>query len=84
MIADDAADLIFSALAETYDSVIVNAGADPQLLLECANINDGMVLCGNNASVNAMAQTLASLVSRERILAVRAQADSVFQAAVPA
>jgi Mrp family chromosome partitioning ATPase len=84
MIADDAADLVFSALAENYDSVVVNAGADPQLLLECANINDAMVLCGNPARVDALAQTLSSIVSRDRILSVRSQTTTTFQAAIPA
>jgi Mrp family chromosome partitioning ATPase len=84
MIADDAADLVFSALAENYDSVVVNAGADPQLLLECANINDAMVLCGNPARVDALAQTLSSIVSRDRILSVRSQPTTTFQAAIPA
>ncbi|MBO6674513.1 MAG: hypothetical protein JJ908_03815 [Rhizobiales bacterium] len=84
MIADDAADLVFSALAENYDSVVVNAGADPQLLLECANINDAMVLCGNPARVNVLAQTLSSIVSRDRILSVRTQTATTFQAAIPA
>lgn len=84
MIADDAADLVVSALAEAYDTVIVNAGSDPQLLLQCANINDGMVLCGDIGRVNALAQTLASIVSRERILAVRASANTMLHAAIPA
>lgn len=84
MIADDAADLVVSALAEAYDTVIINAGSDAQLLLECANINDGMVLSGDLGRVNALAHTLANIVSRERILAVRANANAPLQAAIPA
>ncbi|WP_375569599.1 Wzz/FepE/Etk N-terminal domain-containing protein [Ahrensia marina] len=84
MIADDAADLVVSALAEAYDTVIVNAGSDAQLLLECANINDGMVLCGEPERIDALAHTLASIVSRERILSVRPHAHTALQAAIPA
>lgn len=70
MIADDAADLIMSALASNYDAVIVNAGRDPQLMLECAMINDCMVLGGDQGRVAALGHTLSSIVSRERLMAV--------------
>lgn len=80
MIADDAADLIFSALASNYDAVIVNAGRDPQLMLECATINDCMVLAGDPARITALGHTLSSIVPRDRIMAVRTTA--VLQAAV--
>ncbi|MFK7791617.1 MAG: Wzz/FepE/Etk N-terminal domain-containing protein [Devosiaceae bacterium] len=85
MIADDAADLVFSALSESYDSVIVNAGRNPQLLLECANINDAMVLCGDPTRIAALGQTLSTIVSRERILAVQlSAARPTLHAAIPA
>lgn len=71
MIADDAADLIMSALASNYDAVIVNAGRDPQLMLECATINDCMVLSGDPGRIAALGHTLSSIVSRERLIAVR-------------
>jgi uncharacterized protein involved in exopolysaccharide biosynthesis/Mrp family chromosome partitioning ATPase len=72
MIADDAADLIMSALASNYDAVIVNAGRDPQLMLECAMINDCMVLSGDAGRVAALGHTLSSIVSRNQLIAVRA------------
>ena len=84
MIADDAADLVLSAFAHTYDSVIVNAGHDPQLLLECAAINDAMVLSGDPVRVQTMAHTLSGIVSRERVLAVRVEGKPVLHAAIPA
>lgn len=71
MIADDAADLVFSALAGSYESVIVNAGRDPQLLLECARINDCMVLGGQGARIASLANTLSSIVARDRLIAVQ-------------
>lgn len=71
MIADDAADLVFSAFASSYDSVIVNAGRDAQLLLECARINDCMVLGGRANRVAALAQTLSALVPEDRMIAVQ-------------
>lgn len=71
MIADDAADLIFAALAGSYDSVVVVAGRDPQLLLECATINDCMIMTGNASRINALTQTLSPVISRERMIAVR-------------
>lgn len=71
MIADDAADLIMSALASNYDAVIVNAGRDPQLMLECATINDCMILSGDPGRIAALGHTLSSIVSRERLIAVR-------------
>lgn len=72
MIADDAADLIMSALASSYDAVIINAGRDPQLMLECATINDCMVLGGDPRRIAALGHTLSSIVSRERLIAVHA------------
>ncbi len=75
LIADDAADLVISALAEIYDTVIVNAGSDPQLLLECATMNDATVLCGDPLRVEALGQTLSTIVSRERILAVQLRSE---------
>lgn len=71
MIADDAADLIMSALASSYDAVIVNAGRDPQLMLECAMINDCMVLSGGQARIAALGHTLSGIVPRDRLIAVR-------------
>lgn len=71
MIADDAADLIMSALASSYDAVIINAGRDPQLMLECATINDCMVLGGDPRRIAALGHTLSSIVSRERLIAVQ-------------
>lgn len=74
MIADDAADLIVSALASNYDAVIVNAGRDPQLMLECATINDCMVLSGDPRRIAALGHTLSSIVSRDQIIAVQPHA----------
>ena len=71
MIADDAADLVLSAFSTSYDAVVVNAGRDPQLLLECARINDVMVLGGQPNRIAALAQTLSSLVPRDRVIAVQ-------------
>ncbi|MEM1289388.1 MAG: exopolysaccharide transport family protein [Pseudomonadota bacterium] len=71
MVADDAADLVLNAFATSYEAVIVNAGRDPQLLLECARINDVMVLGGQPNRVAALAQTLSSIVPADRMLAVQ-------------
>ncbi len=83
-IADDAADLVLSALAENYEAVIVNAGHDPRLLLDCARINDVMVLSGMEARNTALARTLSSVVAPEHVMAVRLEEEPREELAVSA
>ncbi|MBV6659175.1 MAG: hypothetical protein KI785_15540 [Devosiaceae bacterium] len=83
MVADDAADLVISAFATSYDAVIVNAGRDPQLLLECARINGCMVLGGQANRVAALAQTLSPIVRGDRVVAVQMPQAAVSPTASP-
>jgi succinoglycan biosynthesis transport protein ExoP len=71
MIADDAADLVISALAETYDIVMVNVGHDQDLLRDCAGFSDGMILCGEPGHISALASRLSGLVPPDRLVSVR-------------
>lgn len=80
MVTDDAADLIFSALAEAYDLVVINAGQDGKLLVDCARITDGAVIGGTGPASLAMASALEPVVATGRIVMVQAQ-DEIASAA---
>ena len=80
MVADDAADLIFSALSEAYDLVLINTGRDGTLLVDCARITDAVAILGSGHADLAMVAALEPVVSKDRVVMVQVSGGAALAA----
>ncbi|MEM1284114.1 MAG: Wzz/FepE/Etk N-terminal domain-containing protein [Pseudomonadota bacterium] len=80
MVADDAADLIFSALSEAYDLVLINTGRDGSLLVDCARITDAVAILGSGHADLAMVAALEPVVSKDRVVMVQVSGGAALAA----